>query len=93
MLVAASLSSKIIALRGDFFIDNYDESHYSHNVIKREMKMLYVKMIAANLNIDLELARKVFDNTFVPEGFSNASEETIMFYAKLAYDRIEKYGK
>lgn len=55
--------------------------------------MLYVKMIAANLNIDLDLAREVFDNTFIPEGFSNSSEETIMFYAKLAYDRIEKYKK
>lgn len=55
--------------------------------------MLYVKMIAADLNIDLDLAREVYDNTFVPEGFSNASEETIMFYAKLAYDRIQKYKK
>ena len=50
--------------------------------------MFYVKMIAANLNIDLDLAREVFDNTFVPEGFSNSSEETIMFYAKLALEYV-----
>ena len=51
--------------------------------------MFYVKMIAANLNIDLGLAREVCDNTFVPEGFSNASEETIMFYAKLALEYVQ----
>ena len=55
--------------------------------------MFYVKMIAANLNIDIDRAREVYDNTFVPEGFSNSSEETIMLYAKLAFDRIEKYKK
>lgn len=55
--------------------------------------MLYIKMIAANLNIDIDRAREVYDNTFVPEGFSNSSEETIMFYAKLAFARIEENKK
>jgi hypothetical protein len=48
--------------------------------------MFYIIMIAEALNIDIETAKVVFSNTFVAEGFSNASSETIISQAKWAYN-------